>query len=77
MIYLRVRQLRKKNRKGEGSDAQAKQDHSFQPIRFPVLHDVVDRQDGQKEHDRLERVKEHRKRTAQDPPKDDGEWDDK
>jgi hypothetical protein len=77
MIYLRLRQLRKRGRQDEGSDAQANQDHSFQPIRFPVLHDVVDRQDGQEEHDRLERVKEHRKRTTDDPAKDDGEWDDK
>lgn len=58
-------------------DIQANQNHSFQPIRFPVLDNVVDSQDGQEEDNRLERVKKHRERTTDDPTEDDGEWNDK
>jgi len=41
------------------------------------LHDVVDGQHGEEEHDRLERVEEHRDRTTDDPPEGDDERDDK
>ena len=58
----------------EGGDAQAYQDHSFQPVRFSILHDIIDGQHGEEEHDRLERVEEHRERTTDDPSQGDDEW---
>lgn len=76
-IMTRVSPEKKRsNDQQEGRDAQAYEDHSLQPIRFSILHDVVDSQHREEEDDRLERVEEHRERTTHDPSKGDDEWDD-
>ena len=72
----RIEKGMKKQSRGE-PNAQAYQDHSFQPVRPSILHDVVEGQHGEEERDTLERVEEHRDRTTNDPPEDNDERDNK